>query len=86
MSLFVLTLVVVALVMVIMAVGLFFRRPCLRGSCGGPDLFDSEGDSLTCAACPRRRTLSSGSAPPTLAKPRGEPAQDPSHKVDKAIP
>ena len=56
MSLFLVTLVVVGVVMVLMAVGLFFKRPCLRGSCGGPDLFDSKGDSLACAACPRRRS------------------------------
>ena len=57
MSLFLVTLVVVGVVMVLMAVGLFFKRPCLRGSCGGPDLFDSNGDSLACGACPRRRSL-----------------------------
>ncbi len=63
MSLFLVTLVVVGLVMVLMAVGLFFKRPCLRGSCGGPDLFDSQGESLTCAACPRRRSLHSEEEP-----------------------
>lgn len=57
MSLFLLTLVVVGVVMVLMAVGLFFKRPCLRGSCGGPDILDSRGESHTCAACPRRRSL-----------------------------
>ena len=59
MSLFLLTLIVVCVVVALMAVGLFFKRPCLRGSCGGPDLFDSKGESLTCAACPRRRSLHS---------------------------
>lgn len=63
MSLFLVTLVVVGVVMVLMAVGLFFKRPCLRGSCGGPDLFDSQGESLTCAACPRRRSLHSEEEP-----------------------
>ena len=63
MSLFLVTLVVVGLVMVLMAVGLFFKRPCLRGSCGGPDLFDSQGESLTCDACPRRRSLHSEEEP-----------------------
>lgn len=63
MSLFLVTLVVVGLVMVLMAVGLFFKRPCLRGSCGGPDLFDSQGESLTCGACPRRRSLHSEEEP-----------------------
>ena len=64
MSLFLVTLIVVGLVMVLMAVGLFFKRPCLRGSCGGPDLFDSKGESLTCAACPRRRSLTAEEKPP----------------------
>ncbi len=63
MNLFLVTLVVVGVVMLLMAVGLFFKRPCLRGSCGGPDLFDSKGDSLTCAACPRRRSLHSEEEP-----------------------
>ena len=63
MSLFLLTLVVISVVVALMAVGLFFKRPCLRGSCGGPDLFDSEGESLTCAACPRRRSLHSEKEP-----------------------
>jgi len=62
-SLFLVTLVVVGVVMVLMAVGLFFKRPCLRGPCGGPDLFDSTGESLTCAACPRRRSLSAEGKP-----------------------
>ena len=64
MNLFLVTLVVVGLVMVLMAVGLFFKRPCLRGSCGGPDVLDSQGESLTCAACPRRRSLRSEKEPP----------------------
>ena len=64
MSLFLVTLVVVGVVMILMAVGLFFKRPCLRGSCGGPDLFDTKGESLTCAACPRRRSLPAEGKPP----------------------
>lgn len=55
MGLIVLTISVVALAMVIMAVGLFFKRPCLRGSCGGPRLFDSQGEPLTCNICPHRQ-------------------------------
>ena len=63
MGLIVLTISVVALAMVIMAVGLFFKRPCLRGSCGGPRLFDSQGEALTCAACPHRHELSTQEKP-----------------------
>ncbi len=44
----------VALAMAGMAVGLLARNRCLRGSCGGPEVLDAEGDSLRCGACPRR--------------------------------
>ncbi|MYN66946.1 MAG: hypothetical protein F4X11_18245 [Acidobacteria bacterium] len=56
MGLFLLTTGVIAGVMLVMAVGLLFKYPCLRGSCGGPDVVDAEGRSLRCDACPRRRT------------------------------
>ncbi len=55
MGLFLLTAAVIAGVMLIMAVGLFFKYPCLRGSCGGADVLDGDGQSLRCAACPHRR-------------------------------
>lgn len=54
MGLFLLTAGMIAGVMLIMAVGLLFKYPCLRGSCGGPDVVDAEGRSLRCNACPRR--------------------------------
>jgi hypothetical protein len=50
-----LTLAVFAVVMLIMAVGVIMRRPCLRGSCGGPDVLGPGGESLTCATCPNRK-------------------------------
>lgn len=37
-----------------MAIGVMFRRPCLRGSCGGPELKTADGQSLSCATCPNR--------------------------------
>jgi len=43
-------------VMAIMAVGLIFGNRCLRGSCGGPDVVGADGESLSCAACPHRKT------------------------------
>lgn len=49
-----LTLSVFLLVVLAMAVGIIFRRPCLRGSCGGPDVLDASGEPLTCATCPNR--------------------------------
>jgi hypothetical protein len=56
MGLFLLTAIVIAGAMLIMAVGLLFKYPCLRGSCGGSDVLDHEGESLRCDACPRRHS------------------------------
>lgn len=39
-----------------MAVGVIFRRPCLRGSCGGPAVHGPEGEKISCGACPNRRS------------------------------
>ncbi len=54
MTLFLLSVGLIAGVMLIMAVGLLFKYPCLRGSCGGLDVVDAQGRSLRCDACPRR--------------------------------
>lgn len=37
-----------------MAIGVIFRRPCLRGSCGGPGVTSPTGERLSCADCPNR--------------------------------
>ena len=37
-----------------MAVGVIFKRPCLRGSCGGPEVMGGDGEPISCAACPNR--------------------------------
>jgi hypothetical protein len=58
-----LTLVLLAAGLVAMAIGVIFRRPCLRGSCGGPEVRTADGESLSCATCPnRKRTSSAGPA------------------------
>ena len=44
----------VGVAMAIMAIGLLSKNRCLRGSCGGPDVLDAQGESLRCGACPRR--------------------------------
>ena len=45
---------IMAVVMGIMAVGLFSRNRCLRGSCGGDPVLDGTGEPVSCGACPRR--------------------------------
>lgn len=55
MALLLATFVLAALVMLIMSVGVIFRRPCLRGSCGGPEVLGTDGEPLTCATCPNRK-------------------------------
>jgi hypothetical protein len=46
-----------------MAIGVMMRRPCLRGSCGGPELRDARGERLSCATCPNRRAASGHEEP-----------------------
>jgi hypothetical protein len=43
-----------ALAVAAMAIGVMFRRPCLRGSCGGPEVLGPGGEKLSCGACPNR--------------------------------
>lgn len=52
---FLVTLVLVGAGVLAMAVGVIFRRPCLRGSCGGVGLRTSTGNRLDCSTCPNRR-------------------------------
>ena len=44
----------IALAVAAMAIGVVFRRPCLRGSCGGPEVLGPGGEKLSCGACPNR--------------------------------
>lgn len=55
MEVILISIVAFALIMLAMAVGVIFRRPCLRGSCGGPDVLGPNGESLSCATCPNRK-------------------------------
>ncbi len=56
---FLLALAVIAGVLLAMAVGVIFKRPCLRGSCGGPAVQSPSGQSLSCATCPNRKRAAS---------------------------
>ncbi len=48
----------IAIGVLAMAIGVIFRRPCLRGSCGGPGVVSPTGERLTCADCPNRHERS----------------------------
>ena len=63
MALFLLTLGGMAIIMIIMAIGVMLDGRCLRGSCGGPDVAGPDGESLACATCPRRKTVTPASWP-----------------------
>jgi len=54
MSVFLLVLAVMGAAVLAMAVGVIFKRPCLRGSCGGPEVMGGDGEPISCAACPNR--------------------------------
>jgi hypothetical protein len=43
---------VLAVAMLGMGVGAFFRRDCLRGTCGGPARRNAKGEAISCADCP----------------------------------
>ena len=58
MTLFLLSVIVIGVVMLVMAVGVIFRYRCLRGSCGGAEVFGPDGEPLTCDTCPNRETHS----------------------------
>ncbi len=55
MTLILLTAGVIAIVMLIMAVGVIFKNRCLRGSCGGPEVLGANGEPLSCILCRHRR-------------------------------
>ena len=61
-TVFLLALALIGAAVLAMAVGVLFRRPCLRGSCGGEAIRGPDGQPLGCGQCPRRSA--SGAAPP----------------------
>ena len=52
---FLIALLLIAAGVAAMAIGVICRRPCLRGSCGGPAATAPGGERLSCASCPNRR-------------------------------
>ena len=57
---FLLALGAIGITLLAMAVGVMFKRPCLRGSCGGTPPLGPDGRALSCATCPNRKR---GAAP-----------------------
>ena len=51
----VLALVAIGIAIAAMAIGVMFKRPCLRGSCGGPTAVAPDGTKLSCETCPNRK-------------------------------
>jgi hypothetical protein len=45
----------IGLAVLAMAIGVMFKRPCLRGSCGGAAVTGPDGQKLSCATCPNRK-------------------------------
>lgn len=54
-TVFVLAAVLIGLAVLAMAIGVIFKRPCLRGSCGGPAVVGPDGEKLSCSDCPNRQ-------------------------------
>ena len=52
MGLLLLSIALIGIVMAAMAIGVIFSNRCLRGSCGGPEVFGPDGESLNCDTCP----------------------------------
>lgn len=55
MGTFLLTVGLIGVIMLVMAVGVIFSYPCLRGSCGGPEVAGADGIPLSCDTCPNRK-------------------------------
>ncbi|MFT7517909.1 MAG: hypothetical protein ACI9MC_000033 [Kiritimatiellia bacterium] len=51
---FIFTIVFFGLAMSAMAIGVIVSNRSLRGSCGGPEIVTSDGEHLSCGACPRK--------------------------------
>jgi hypothetical protein len=48
------TILAIGMLMAAMAIGVIFSRKSLRGSCGGADVVDCDGESLACGSCPNK--------------------------------
>ena len=51
---FLITAAAFGVIMLAMAIGVMVQKKALRGSCGGAEVFDCDGESLSCGGCPNR--------------------------------
>jgi hypothetical protein len=58
MTVFVLSVAIIAVAMLAMAVGVIFSNRCLRGSCGGPELIGPDGQPMACPTCSNKKDKS----------------------------
>lgn len=52
---FLIVAVLIGIAIAAMALGVMLKRPCLRGSCGGPKVMGPDGKPISCASCPNRK-------------------------------
>jgi hypothetical protein len=52
---FLIVAILIGVAIAAMAIGVMFKRPCLRGTCGGRAAAGADRAPLDCAACPNRR-------------------------------
>jgi hypothetical protein len=67
---FLLALAAIGIAVAAMAVGVMFKRPCLRGSCGGAAVLAPDGSKLSCATCPNRKRPTAGAVVAQVLAPR----------------
>jgi hypothetical protein len=64
-----LSLAAIGIAVAAMAIGVMFKRPCLRGSCGGPAVLGPDGAKISCATCPNRKRGARAASVPVRLEP-----------------
>ena len=55
MTLLLITFCVFAISVALMAIGYILSGRCIKGSCGGEALYDTDGEMINCDTCPARK-------------------------------
>lgn len=55
MTIIAITIFAFLLIAAAMSVGVIFQNKSLRGSCGGSEVVDCDGESLSCGSCPNNK-------------------------------